>query len=513
MKTILSAMVVATATSAALTPVVRRLGIRVGAVSHPGGRHIHQTPIPRLGGLSIGIAFFAPLLLLCFVKSSVATVFRAEAQRSIGLLLGAILMTTVGALDDWRGVRALYKLYVQIAAGVIAFAFGFRIGAVQLPVVGVLEMGVFELPITVLWIIAIVNAVNLIDGLDGLAGGVVFFAAFTNLVVAYLSNSVFVSLLMASLLGAVLGFLFYNFNPARIFMGDSGSYFLGFILATSSITGQLQKASTAVALLVPIVSLGVPILDTMLAIVRRFLQRRSIFSPDRGHIHHRLLDMGLTHRRAVLLIYGVCLTFASAAIAIALGRSWQVGAALLGSSLAVVALVRFVGYFRHIQELRSIRERVGDPTSERLRGAVVAFVRRSAGFANADDAWAEIGDFAKKCQLTSLAIVRAGTVEGVRVWGGAADVERDQVIVTVPLARPTGSELRVSWGTEHGEASLESQVLLRLVASVFSDSMAAEAELATLRVDAEPVQRSVQAETHVEAISSLKAPGQIPSHS
>src|SRR5690606_22890845 len=143
----------------------------------------------------------------------------------------------------------------------------------------------------------------LIDGLDGLAAGVVFFAGVTNFVVAYISGSVMTALIMAAMLGSVLGFLIYNFNPARIFMGDSGSYLLGYVLAVTALAGASQKASTAVALLVPIVALGVPIFDTLFTIVRRFLERRPIFSPDRGHVHHRLLDLGLTHRRAVVILY------------------------------------------------------------------------------------------------------------------------------------------------------------------------------------------------------------------
>src|SRR5262249_3320778 len=154
------------------------------------------------------------------------------------------------------GVRAMHKLFVQLAVAVIAFACGFRIEAVSLPLLGDLSMGIFALPVTALWIVGIVNAVNLIDGLDGLAAGVVFFAALTNFVVASIYGSVLPAVLMAAMLGAVVGFLFYNFNPARIFMGDSGSYFLGYVLATMSLFGSLQKTSTAVSLLVPVLALG-----------------------------------------------------------------------------------------------------------------------------------------------------------------------------------------------------------------------------------------------------------------
>src|SRR5262249_29060533 len=169
-------------------------------------------------------------------------------------------------------------------------------------------------------------------------------------VVGWVGGLVFVALVSAATAGAVFGFLFYNFNPARIFLGDSGSYFLGYILAVTSLVS--QKASTAVSLLVPVVALGVPIFDTLFAMVRRILERRSVFSPDRRHIHHRLLDMGITQRRAVLIIYGFSVALTVAALGISIGRSWQVGAAMLGASAVLVGLVRFVGYFE-LMHLRS----------------------------------------------------------------------------------------------------------------------------------------------------------------
>jgi UDP-GlcNAc:undecaprenyl-phosphate GlcNAc-1-phosphate transferase len=172
---------------------------------------------------------------------------------------------------------------------------------------------------------------------------------------------------MAALMGALIGFLFYNFNPARIFMGDSGSYFLGYVLATSSLLAPMQKTSTTVALLVPMVALGVPIFDTLFSIVRRYFERRPVFSPDRGHIHHRLLEMGVTHRRAVLTLYGVSVTLAASAVAIALGRDWEVGFAILGASIVLIGLVRFVGYFQYTHARLRRRERFYDTQVQLLR--------------------------------------------------------------------------------------------------------------------------------------------------
>ncbi|MEM9694075.1 MAG: MraY family glycosyltransferase [Myxococcota bacterium] len=342
MRSLLAAFVISNVVTAVLIPFVRRFALRRGAVANGGGRHVHDTSVPRLGGIAICVGILVPVVGLFLVDSGTTVSFEAAPGLALGLFVGSVTMCVLGAVDDTRGIRALYKLYAQLGVASFAFACGFRIEAVDLPLFGSVSMGIFALPVTVAWIVGITNAVNLIDGLDGLAGGVVFFAALTNLVVSVIGHQVWTALVMAATLGAVLGFLYFNFNPARIFMGDSGSYLLGYVLAVTALAGVAVKASTAVALLVPIVALGVPIIDTLFAILRRYLERRPLFSPDRGHIHHRLLDLGLTHRRAVLLLYAVSVIFTVASIAIYLGRAWQVGVALLVCSITVFGLARFV---------------------------------------------------------------------------------------------------------------------------------------------------------------------------
>lgn len=354
------------------TPLVRYLALRIGAVSMTGGRHINQKEIPRLGGLAIATAVILPLFAMMILRSEVARVVRSDSLMMLGLALGALVMCLLGVLDDTRGVKASYKLVVQILCATVAYLCGFQIHAVSLPLVGITQMGFLALPLTVLWIVGITNAVNLIDGLDGLAAGVVFCAAGTNLVVAMLNGSVFIALTMATLMGSLLGFLFYNFNPAKIFMGDSGSYFLGFVIATASLAGN-QKASTAVALLVPILALGVPIFDTLFSIVRRTLEQRPIFSPDRGHIHHRLLDLGLTHRRSVLFLYSLSLLFAALAVVVSIGRSWEIGAALATAVVLVVGLIKFVRYFDLLN--RSSAEEPSDELVSALRKQVPLLLR------------------------------------------------------------------------------------------------------------------------------------------
>ncbi len=325
----------------ALVPPVIRIAMRLDAVSRPGGRHVHGRVTPRMGGVAIVIGFFVAWGLAAALLSSEGTPL-LEPHMVGGLVGGGLAMTALGFFDDTRGLRAKHKLLVQILVATAAYVSGLRIETVYVPFIGTLELGLLAAPATVFWIVAIINAINLIDGLDGLAGGVVFFAAMTNLVVALVAGNEAIAITMAGLMGATLGFLLFNFNPARIFMGDSGSYLLGFVLAVASIAGPSQKTSTAVSILVPLVALGLPIFDTLFAIVRRFLKGQPMFSADRGHIHHRLLDLGITPRRAVLILYAVSTAFTLAAVAIAIGRDWQVGLAIVAASATVACIVRFV---------------------------------------------------------------------------------------------------------------------------------------------------------------------------
>ncbi len=369
MRTYVAAFLVACLAAALLTPPTRRLALRWGVVARPGGRNVHRSVVPRLGGVAIYLALLLPLAGLFIVDSSIVSVVRLQAVKAGGLLVGATLMVLVGVVDDSRGLPAAVKLSAQLVVSALAFACGFRIDAISVPLLGILPMGVFAFPMTLLWITGIINAVNLIDGLDGLAAGVVLFAGLTNFAIAYIDGAVFIAVISAAMTGAVLGFPIFNFNPARIFMGDSGSYLLGYVLGTSVLVGS-QKASTAVALLVPCLAMGVPIFDTLFSMLRRYLERRPLFSPDRGHIHHRLIDMGLTHRRAVLTIYAASAVFSVAAIATSFGQAWQVGLALLASSAVFFALVRAAGYVEYIHHHLHSRGRIQIPRIEAIRRAL-----------------------------------------------------------------------------------------------------------------------------------------------
>jgi UDP-GlcNAc:undecaprenyl-phosphate/decaprenyl-phosphate GlcNAc-1-phosphate transferase len=334
-----------------LTPLMGVLAVRLGAVSEVGGRNVNTREIPRLGGVAVAVATLAPLVLLFILRKGVARLPTSELNMVLGLGTGAALSCVLGAIDDVRRLSAPVKLIGQLLFALLAYAAGCRIGLVELPFLGRIDATVLSVPLTVIWIVGITNAINLIDGLDGLAAGVVFCAAATNLVVAGIGGHTMVALVMSALMGALLGFLFFNFNPATIFMGDSGSYFAGFLLAASSLVGN-QKASTAVSLIVPILALGVPIFDTIFSIIRRAVLKRPVFSPDRGHIHHKLLDLGLTHRRAVLILYLFSALLALSALLMSIDRNWTTGFAMLLASGLIFGLFRLAGSMARRHSLR-----------------------------------------------------------------------------------------------------------------------------------------------------------------
>ncbi len=464
MRTYVVAFVSALVVCAALTPIVRWLALRVGAISTPGGRHIHERVIPRLGGVGIAAAFSAPVLALFLFDRGVALSVHEDAEKVLGLLAGAILLCATGFVDDTRGLKASNKLTLQLVAATIAFALGFRIDAVYLPAFGNLQMGVFAYPVTVLWIVGITNAVNLIDGLDGLAAGVVFFAAATNLVVALLADATLMALLMASLMGALVGFLIYNFNPARIFMGDSGSYFLGFVLATTSLIGSTHKASTAVSLLVPILALGVPIFDTLFSMVRRILERRSVFSPDRGHIHHRLLDLGLSHRRAVLILYGVSAAFTAAAVAVSFDRNWQTGLALVVASTVLITLVRWVGYFDYVHRKKRQQQRLHDVHTERLRRALPEVLRTLDGSRSLDEVWACLEGLGDRVGLTAIELLATGSRKPVWTWTGPESTRNVSTSFPLGSDATARAEIKFSWQSDTAQVPSAIDILMQLVA-------------------------------------------------
>ena len=281
-----------------ITPVVRNTFRRLGIVDHPNNRKLHRHPIPRVGGIAIVLAYaaaYACVLLLHF-HASAKILHGLDFVMRLGP--AALLIFVTGLIDDIWGLKPWQKLIGEIGASLMAYWAGIRVQDFA-----GFHLGIWlQLPLTTLWLVACTNAVNLIDGVDGLATGVGLFAVCTTLFAALLQNNIALALATAPLVGCLLGFLRYNFNPATIFLGDCGSLFIGFLLGCYGVLWS-EKAATILGMTAPLMALSIPLLDTSLAIVRRFLRRQPVFTADRGHIHHRLLDRGLTPRRVALILY------------------------------------------------------------------------------------------------------------------------------------------------------------------------------------------------------------------
>lgn len=304
MQTYVVAFTVALVVAYFITPRIKELAIKAGALDAPDARKVHTRPIPRLGGLAIYAGFVLAVLASLHINREI-----------MGLLMGGTVILIVGIIDDLKQLPARVKLLGQILAAMVLILFGVRIEWLTNPFGDMLYMDYFSVPITIMWVVSLTNTVNLIDGLDGLAAGVSTIASVTILMVALQQNFWTVAILTAALAGSAMGFLQHNFNPAKIFMGDTGSMFLGYMLAGVSILGTVKSAAT-IALIVPIVALGLPIMDTAFAIIRRYMSGRPIFKPDKGHLHHRLLEMGLSQKQAVLLMYVISGCLGLSAIAL-----------------------------------------------------------------------------------------------------------------------------------------------------------------------------------------------------
>jgi UDP-GlcNAc:undecaprenyl-phosphate/decaprenyl-phosphate GlcNAc-1-phosphate transferase len=297
-------------TALLITPLVRRKATEWGAVAVPdNGRHIHARPTPRLGGVAIYIAFLTALLCMPFLGNMVSDIFRANLLNLLTLLVPATLIFLSGIYDDFRGASATQKIIVQGIAAAMIFSGGFRIENLSSPFGGIWHFPVWlSFAVTVLWVIGLTNAFNLIDGIDGLTAGASVFALVSILVFSVAQENPVISQLAVVLIGAVIGFLRFNFNPATIFLGDSGSLFLGFMVAVLSLAGS-QKGSTIVAIAIPLISFGLPVTEAGVSLMRRFLSGQPLLAGDRGHIHHRLLQRGFSQRQAVILLYAVCALF------------------------------------------------------------------------------------------------------------------------------------------------------------------------------------------------------------
>jgi len=316
--------------SVLLTPLVKKFAIYIGATDKPNARKVHQKIMPRLGGLAIYLSFIIGYAIL-----------RPSDESSLPIIIGSFIIIITGVLDDRFELSAKVKLLGQLLAAGVVVLGGIQIDFINVPFYGQVDFGYFSIPITIIWIVAITNAINLIDGLDGLAAGVSSIALITISGMAILMGNVFVTSVGLILLGSTLGFLLYNFHPAKIFMGDTGALFLGFMISVLSLLG--FKNITMLTLIVPIIILGVPISDTFFAIIRRFVNKQPLSAPDKSHLHHCLLNAGFSHKQTVLIIYGIAAMFGLAALIFSQATLWGALFVIVVLLIAIELFVEKIG--------------------------------------------------------------------------------------------------------------------------------------------------------------------------
>lgn len=292
--------------SLVITPFMIKFAIIKNIIDVPkDDRRVHNKPIPLAGGMAIYLSFLISTII-----------FVPLTKEVLGLTIGGAIITFAGLIDDIKPLKPSYKLIIQIAVAVILILFGIRIEFITNPfnkLTGMSNIGWLSIPATIFWLVGVTNAFNLIDGLDGLAAGTATISCITLFIISILNGRIIAALMTITLAGSIIGFLPYNFYPARVFMGDTGSQFLGFILAAISLQGAIKSAA-AIAVVVPVLALGLPIYDTLIAIIRRYINNKPVMQGDKEHLHHKLLQMGLSQRKVVILMYTINILLGIAAV-------------------------------------------------------------------------------------------------------------------------------------------------------------------------------------------------------
>lgn len=355
--TVLLALGVAFIIAFSSTPIVKSFAQKVGAIDVPNeARRVHDHPIPRMGGLAIFFGFVISVVLFADITKQIQ-----------GILIGCVIIVATGVVDDIVSLNAWVKLGLQLAAAIVAVAHGVVIEVLMNPNVFSetqhLVLGVLSIPVTVIWIVGITNAVNLIDGLDGLACGVSAISCVTMLVTALLIAEGNVAVILAALAGACIGFIPYNFNPAKIFMGDTGALLLGYVLATMSVVG-LFKFYAVVTFAVPLLAMALPLMDTLFSIVRRLLRGQSPMHPDRGHFHHRLIDMGLTQKQAVSVLYSISAILGLLAVVITTRSEIKFLLLIIAFCIAVIMGIFLVRTLRQLELAKRPQREGEEPKNE-----------------------------------------------------------------------------------------------------------------------------------------------------
>lgn len=317
-----------------LTPLVKKLAFKIGATDKPNYRKVHMKLMPRLGGLAIFISFGIGMY-----------VFHPIGLYNKPIIIGSMIIILTGMMDDVKEISPKLKLAGQIAAAAVVVIMGdLRVEFINLPFGGQIDFGYLSFPITMIWIVGITNAINLIDGLDGLAGGVSTIALLSIAGMSMVTGNMYVTVIALIVAVSTIGFLFYNFYPAKIFMGDTGALFLGYIIAVLSLLG--YKNVTFISLVIPVIILGVPISDTFFAIIRRLVNKQPISAPDKSHMHHCLLKIGFSHRQTVLLIYAMSSVFGLAAFIFSQSTVWGSLIIILALLIAIEIIVEKIGLIR-----------------------------------------------------------------------------------------------------------------------------------------------------------------------
>jgi UDP-GlcNAc:undecaprenyl-phosphate/decaprenyl-phosphate GlcNAc-1-phosphate transferase len=454
LQTVSVAFVISLAVALVLTPVVRWGARRLGWLDYAHtSRKIHGKPVPRLGGVAIVLAFFTPLVGLLFLDTGVGRMVWSDPQKAIALVVGSLAIAALGVYDDVKGSGARLKFSVQILVAVGMWWAGYRVGAVTTPF-GSLDLGILGFPITIAWIVGVTNALNLIDGLDGLASGIALAATATIFWVSLSTGAPLMALFMACLGGALLGFLRYNFHPASIFMGDSGSLFVGFVLAATALQTR-EKSTTAVALLVPIVALALPIGDTLLAMTRRMVRGQPVFSSDRSHIHHRLMARGLSHRTTVLALYAIAVVLAGVAVALLHSDATQT-VAYVGALVTIgVLLLLSAGYVRFDQARKLLSDRKNNLA---MRARVREAADRLRQAEDPEDIWGVVREAAEAFNASSVAltlVARNGTVRTSEFSSGFDDDSPDLVRARFSLLGDRTDEGGIEFGFTDGRSTVD----------------------------------------------------------
>jgi len=425
--------------SVALTPLVIVLARRIRAVDRPGVRTIHTRPVPRMGGVAIFLSAMCLILSVLFMDNRLGEAFRAVRLQLGSLLCTVTFVFLVGLVDDLRGLPARVKFAAETVAAVALCCVGVRITSLQITEGFVLNLGWLSCPLTVLWIVGVTNAVNLSDGLDGLAAGVSAVACATIAIFAIRSADGVMAVFMLALLGGLSGFLLFNFHPAKIFMGDCGSLFLGFTIASSSVMC-LTKSAALVGLALPVLALGIPIFDTFCVMLRRFLERRSLFAADRGHFHHRLIDLGLKQRHAVMAVYAA--TCMAAGFGLFMMVRNDAGSLVIFGCilLLLILLFRVVGAVHFRQTIRQFQKK--HSLTQQLRREKVAFEHVQLHFRQARTFaqwWRAVRVAAERLDFAWLSLTTTtpdGDIETC-VWRAPGLKERPLRILTMTM--PVGN--------------------------------------------------------------------------